>query len=65
MANDFDILIGVDMTTAKTDITTALDNISTTYKLKIDAVIGNESDVINGIKNIQKLLDNLSKMGID
>jgi len=62
--NDFNILIGVDMSNAESEIKESLKKISEGYKLQVSLLIANESSFINEIKKIQSLLNNIGKIDL-
>jgi TP901 family phage tail tape measure protein len=61
-ASDFNILIGVDMSNAESEIKESIKNIGKNYPLELKAVITNESDVF---KFVEKLIKNLVTLDVN
>jgi DNA repair exonuclease SbcCD ATPase subunit len=62
---DFDILIGVDMSQAESDIKSSIDRIGKQYPVKLHAVITNESEIKGKLEGLTKLIKNLQTIDIN
>lgn len=63
--NDFNILIGVDLSNAENKISDMITSIGKNYKLELELIIGNKSKFFKQIKTIQSLFKNIGKIDFD
>lgn len=63
--SDFNILIGVDMSDAESQIKESIKKIGENYKLKLEAVIDNKDAIIKDADSIKKVFKSISNIDVD
>jgi TP901 family phage tail tape measure protein len=63
--SDFNILIGVDLTDAESDIKGMINRIGENYPIKLQAVLANKDELLKDIESVTKLLNNLKNLDIN